>query len=166
MPPPVRAAAAFGIAYRPEGAADLPFVAALYASTRAEEMDAAGWPAALRAAFLDQQHRAQHGHYRSVYPDAEWLIVEQAGVPVGRLYLDAGADALHLIDISLLPEQRGAGLGGALLADLIDHAEALGLPVTLQVAAVNRARHLYGRLGFLERGENGPRLLMERPRAG
>ena len=35
MPPPVEAAAAFGIAYREMTDDDLPFVAALYATTRA-----------------------------------------------------------------------------------------------------------------------------------
>jgi len=36
MPPPVRRAAAFDVTYRPLAEPDLPFVAALYASTRAE----------------------------------------------------------------------------------------------------------------------------------
>ena len=38
MPPPLRAAAPFGIAYRPMTDDDLPFVDALFASTRAEEV--------------------------------------------------------------------------------------------------------------------------------
>ena len=44
MPPPLSAAVAFGISYRPMIEDDLPFVADLYASTRAEEVAATGWP--------------------------------------------------------------------------------------------------------------------------
>ena len=40
MPPPITAAADHGIGYRPIDEADLPFLAALYASTRAEEVAA------------------------------------------------------------------------------------------------------------------------------
>jgi ribosomal protein S18 acetylase RimI-like enzyme len=164
MPPPIEAAASFGIAYRPMTDADLPFIARLYASTRTREMAATGWPAETRAAFLDQQHRAQHAHYRSVYPGAEWLVVERAGAPVGRLYLDEGAEDLHLIDVSLLPEARGAGLGGAILADLLGQARALGKSVSLHAESSNRARALYLRLGFaVEPGEGLYERMVWRP---
>ena len=145
MPPPVAAAAAFGVSYRPETDADSPFVAALYASTRAQELAATGWPEAMQAAFLEQQHRAQHASYRAVHPDGEWLLIEQAGAPIGRLYL-AGQDAMLLIvDISLLPTARGGGLGTAILTDLL---AAETRPVQLQVELSNPARRLYERLGF------------------
>ena len=65
---------------------DLPFVAALYASTRREELAGTGWPEELQAAFLAQQHEAQHNFYRATYGAAEWLIIEQGGEPIGRLY--------------------------------------------------------------------------------
>lgn len=155
MPPPLKAAAAFGLSYRPMTEADLPFAAALYASTRAGEMAMTGWPAAMQAAFLDQQHRAQHQHYRAAYPGAEWLIVEQAGAAIGRLYLDRGAAELTLIDIAIVPERRGTGIGGAILADLLAGATAAGQRVALQVEHGNPARRLYERLGF-EATETGP----------
>ena len=148
MPPPVEAAASFGIAYRAMTEADLPFVARLYASTRADELAATGWPEEMRAQFLDQQHRAQHQHYRSAWPEGEWLIVEQEGAPVGRLYLGEEDASLRLIDISLIPESRGAGLGAAILADLKRDAAARGKSVVLHVEKGNRARRLYERLGF------------------
>ena len=160
---PLRAAAALGLAVRPMTEADRPFVAALYASTRADEIAGFGWPPELARAFLDQQHRAQEQHYRAVYPGADWLIVEREGRPVGRLYVEERALSLHLIDISLLPERRGSGLGSALLADLIARAEALGKAVSLQVEKVNPARRLYDRLGFRATADNGPYDVMERP---
>lgn len=145
MPPPVAAAARFGIAYRMETADDLPFVAALYATTRAEELAATGWPEAIQAAFLEQQHRAQHAHYRGTWPDGEWLIIERAGAPIGRLYLARELGKRLLVDISLLPETRGVGLGTAILTDLLA-AEAM--PVELHVQRFNPARRLYERFGF------------------
>lgn len=159
MPPPVAAAAAHNISYRPETDEDLPFVAALYASTRTQELAATGWPEALQAAFLDQQHRAQHAHYRAAHPDGEWLLVERDGAPIGRLYL-AGQDAMLLIvDISLLPAVRGAGLGTAILSDLLG-AEAR--PVQLHVERMNPARRLYERLGFKLVEEQAIRVKMVR----
>ena len=155
MPPPIEAAAAFGIAYRPMTDEDLLFVAALFASTRAEEVAASGWPPEMQRAFLDQQHRAQHQHYRNVYPDAEWLIVERAGDAIGRLYLDESDAELLLMDISLLPGQRGGGLGGAILADLLALAAGKGKPVSLHVEKFNPARRLYQRFGFTVMEEQG-----------
>lgn len=163
MPPPIGAAAAFGISYRAEAGDDEPFLAALYASTRGEELAAFGWPPEMQSAFLGQQHEAQHRHYRVAYADAEWLIVMQDDVAVGRLYLEPREAVLHLIDISLIPDRRGTGIGGAILADLIAHARTLGKAVSLQVEKTNRARRLYERLGFRPTADNGPYDWMERP---
>jgi ribosomal protein S18 acetylase RimI-like enzyme len=148
MPLPLNAASILGLICRPMTDADLPFVAALYASTRTEELAATGWPSETQAAFLEQQHRAQHHHYRAVYPEAEWLIVEQAGQPIGRIYLAEDGDELLLIDISLLPASRRSGLGGALLHDLLAFARERKRTVSLHVERVNPAQRLYERLGF------------------
>jgi len=152
MPPPLREAAAFGISYRVMEDGDLPFVAALYATTRAEELASTGWPAEMQATFLDQQHRAQHSHYRAAYPHGEWLLIERGGESIGRLYLAEEMGMALLVDISLLPEARGSGLGTAILKDLI---AAETRPVELHVERHNRARQLYERLGFRE-VEEGP----------
>lgn len=121
-----------------------------------------GWPAEMLAAFLEQQRRAQAMHYRAAFADAAWLIVESGAAPLGRLYTDERPASVHLIDIALLPEWRGRGLGGAILADLIAEAAARGLAVSLQVEKVNPARRLYERLGFRVVADNGPYDCMER----
>ena len=147
MPPPLREAAAFGISYRPITDDDLPFVAALYASTRAAEVASTGWPPEMQAAFLDQQHRAQNGYYRTAYPEGEWLLIERGGAPIGRLYLAQQDGMLLLVDISLMPAERGSGLGTAILNDLL---EGETRPVELHVERFNPALRLYQRLGFEE----------------
>ncbi len=156
MLPRFEAAGALGLTLRPMADEDMPFVAALYASTRADEFAPLGWPPATLQTFLAQQHDAQHRQYRGAHPDAAWLIVERGGEPAGRLYLDESESEVRLLDISLLPDCRGAGLGGALIRDLISYAGGRGKPVSLHVATSNRAaRRLYLGLGFHSDGEDG-----------
>lgn len=162
----MRRAAALGIACRAMTDDDLPFVAALFASVRAAELMTDGWPDAMKAAFLDQQHRAQHQQYRARYPDGEWLVVERNGIPVGRLYIDDAPAGLHLIDISLMEAARGDGIGTAILEDLIEHAESAGRPMSLSVTPDNPARRLYLRLGFVGDGRGGAYEPMRRPPRG
>jgi len=162
MPPRLDAAAILGLCLRPVEAADAPFVASLYASTRADEVARFGWPAGNQRAFLSQQCEAQELYFRSRYPDAEWLIVERDGAAVGRLYLEQSAQALHVIDISLVPAARGQGLGAALLADIVAAAAAAGRKATMHVERSNPARRLYARLGFVVVGETDAYLLLER----
>lgn len=140
---------------------DLPFVAGLFASTRAEEVALTGWPPEQQRAFLAMQHEAQHRHYRTANPDAEWLILEREGEAIGRLYLLARESLFHVIDISLVPDARGAGLGGAILADLIAAARQSGRRVTVNVERHNPALRLYDRLGFAPIGDSGVYLQLE-----
>ena len=162
MPPPLRAARRFGIDYRIETEADRPFAAALYASTRAEEVAQTGWPAEMQHTFLTQQFEAQHAHYRRHYPDAEWLIVEREGTAIGRLYREEWAREIRVIDISIAAASRGAGIGRAILEDVIADAAGRGKAVSIHVEKNNPARRLYQRLGFEVVEDKGVYDLMEK----
>jgi GNAT superfamily N-acetyltransferase len=148
-------AEALGIAFRPCRDEDLPFLADLYASTRAEEVATTGWPAEAQREFLDQQFAAQHRHYRLHYPDADWVLIARDGAPVGRVYIAERDNMLRLIDIALLPASRGGGVGTAILTDLLRQAEALGLGIVIHVERYNPARRLYDRLGFAFAADTG-----------
>jgi RimJ/RimL family protein N-acetyltransferase len=148
-------AAAAGLSFRPVEESDLPFLARLYASTRAQELQPVPWTAAQTAAFLQSQFDAQHAHYRQYYPNAEWLVILRGGVPVGRLYLARWQREHRIIDIALLPEECGQGRGGALLRDLLDEAAAVGKAVTIHVEKLNPAMRLYRRLGFVAVEDKG-----------
>jgi ribosomal protein S18 acetylase RimI-like enzyme len=161
MPPPLKAAADLGIAYRPMTDDDLPFLDALYASTRAEEVAMTGWPPEMQRQFLAQQFDAQHRHYMRHYPEAEWLIVERGGEPIGRLYIEEWASQIRIIDISLMTESRGRGLGAAILKDMLEMARASGKAVSIHVEKNNPARHLYDRLGFAAIEDKGVYDLLE-----
>lgn len=155
MPPPLRAAAALGISYRPATDEDLPFLAGVYASTRAEELALTGWPDEMKLQFLAHQFNAQHTDYERNYPDAERLVIRHGGEDVGRLYLDEESTRFSVIDIALLPAARGKGLGAAILTDIIALASEAGKPVLIYVEKNNPARRLYDRLGFLPESDEG-----------
>ena len=161
MPPPLGAAARFDISYRGETDGDRPFIAALYASTRAEEVASSGWPLEAQHAFLQQQFEAQHVHYRRHYPDAEWLIVERAGEPIGRLYTEEWPSQIRIIDIAIAPAARGRGLGRAIVEDVGAVARSLGKKVSIHVEKNNPARRLYLRIGFRATEDKGVYDLME-----
>jgi ribosomal protein S18 acetylase RimI-like enzyme len=128
---------------------DQAFLIALYASTRQEEVASWGWPAQAQDAFLRTQAQVQQRSYAMQFPQAEHSIIEIAGRPVGRMLVDRSGHEIRLVDISLLPEQRGQGVGTALLATLLDQGRRTKQPVGLSVARTNRARALYTRLGFV-----------------
>jgi ribosomal protein S18 acetylase RimI-like enzyme len=161
MAPPIRSAARFGVSYRPAGDEDAPFLGAVYASTRAEEVAATGWPIEQQHAFLAQQHEAQHIYYRQVYTRTEWLVIERGGVAIGRLYLAEWQRELRIVDIALLPEGRGQGVGEAIMRDIGADAASRGKVVSIHVEKNNPARTLYERLGFVPVEDKGVYELME-----
>jgi ribosomal protein S18 acetylase RimI-like enzyme len=142
-------AAAARLTFRRITDADLPFLARVYASTRAEELaTVSGWSDEQKAAFVDLQFRAQHAHYQKYYPEADWLVTSHAGADVGRLYIERWPSQHRIIDITFLPEHRGKGFGEALLRDLMDEAAAVNKAVSIHVEKYNPAMRLYKRLGF------------------
>jgi GNAT superfamily N-acetyltransferase len=136
---------------RPAAEADLPFLRALYGTTRSSEIAAAGWPPVLAGAFLANQFDLQHRHFVGGRLATDFWIIEQAGADVGRLYLDRSGSTWRVIDLALLPEAQGRGLGGALLRIVQAEARAHGADaLDLHVLKTNRrAAALYGRLGFV-----------------
>ena len=150
-----------GVTRRAVRAEDETFLSALYASTRAEEVAAWGWTAAQQEAFLRMQFQAQRQAYQWQYPGAEEQIIWREERPIGRLMVYRTAAEIRLVDIALLPEARGTGLGGRLIQALLDEAQQVGTPVRLHVTHDNRAAHLYARLGFKLVSETASHLFME-----
>ncbi|HEX4695942.1 GNAT family N-acetyltransferase [Sphingomonas sp.] len=150
-----------GFALRPETDADIPFLARLYASTREAELEHAPWEPLSKLAFLLNQFEAQRRHYYAYYPDTAFDVIDLHSVPVGRLYLEARSGSYHIIDIALMPDMRGQGVGTQLLEGLLAHAGALGKGVGISVETFNPALHLYRRLGFTHISDEGIYQTME-----
>lgn len=161
MQSPFESAERLGLTLRPITDGDLPFLLGLYAAIRSEEVAAAGWPAEVQVQFLQQQFRAQHHHYQTYYPAAEWLLVEHRGAPVGRLYIEEWPTQFRIIDIALTPDAQGKGFGSALLADVFRRARAAAKKVSIHVEKNNPAMHLYRRLGFAKAEDKGVYDLLE-----
>ena len=152
------------VTLRPETAADEDFLYVVYASTRTEELAVVPWTYEQKDAFLRQQYAAQYAHYHNsgYYPNPTFLIVEVGGHAAGRLYVHRSGGEILVVDIALLPAYRGAGIGSALLNDLLAEAGRTGAVVRLHVEPWNRAVRLYERLGFRHTGEEGLYWTMER----
>lgn len=139
---------------------DKAFLLRLYASTREEELAQTGWGEAEKRAFLVMQFDAQDRHYREHFPDARFDIVEVDGEAAGRLYVDCGTDEIRVLDIALLPEQRGRGVGRVLMRALQSEATSHRKPVVLHVEEYNPACRLYLRLGFVPVKRDGIHIRM------
>jgi ribosomal protein S18 acetylase RimI-like enzyme len=153
---------AMTISLRPCRADDQEFLFKLYASTRVHEIAGFGWPPAQQEMFLRMQFDAQRRSYEAAYGHAEHQIVEQDGEPIGRLMVLRKEDSTLLVDIALLGEHRGLGIGGQLLRELIRKCSRDRVPLHLQVLKTNPALRLYERLGFTNTGEDQMYIQMER----
>jgi ribosomal protein S18 acetylase RimI-like enzyme len=148
------------VTLRPVRDEDREFLAALYASTRTEEMSQVPWTTEQKAQFLAMQFEAQTWHYSQEYDPAGFFVIEHEARPVGRLYRELQGSDVHIIDISIVPEMRGLGLGTMLLQEILDEAASQKRTASIYVEHFNPARRLYDRLGFREIGENGVYHLM------
>lgn len=140
--------------------ADLDFLRRVYFSTRWAELEVTGWSETQKLEFLRMQFTAQDAHYRAHYPGAEFLVISDANVPVGRLYLYRVSDELRVMDIALLVEHRRRGIGAALLRAILELAQGEHWRVTLHVEHRNPARAWYERLGFRALEDRGVYLFM------
>ncbi len=137
------------LSLRPETETDIPFLMALYADSRAEEISAVPWTSEQKKQFLEQQFLAQRSHYYQHYQGATFDLILLDGVPVGRLYVHRGIE-IRLMDIIVSPEYQKRGIAKWCFEQLFSQARASGLAITLHVEINNHARNWYKRLGFSE----------------
>ncbi len=149
------------VGLRPLRAADAPFALRVYAATRAEELAPVPWSDEQKEAFVAMQFAAQSDHYAQHYAGMTSDVIVVDGEPAGRLLVARWRAEIRIVDIALLPEFRGHGAGGELLAELMDEATEMRKRLSIHVERENRARGLYERLGFRPVGESGVYLRLE-----
>jgi ribosomal protein S18 acetylase RimI-like enzyme len=154
------------ISLRPIGPNDAEFLFRVYASTRETELAQVDWDDAKRESFLRMQSAAQSRHYAGEYPGAEFQVILADDQPAGRLYVHQRPDDIRVMDIALLPQFRGRGIGTVLMNQLLEEGARTSRTVSIHVEVFNPARHWYERLGFRAVASNGVYLLMERPPRG
>jgi ribosomal protein S18 acetylase RimI-like enzyme len=123
------------------------------------------WDDAQKDAFLRMQFDAQDAWWRENYAAASFDVIVVDGESAGRLYVHRGPSEIRIVDIALIPEHRGGGVGSRLLRELLAEADSAGKKVTIHVERMNPALRLYERLGFAVAEDKGVYLFLERPAA-
>lgn len=126
----------------------MPFLLQVYASMREEEMRLTGWHERQVADFLNMQFNLQHQHYVKYYPNAQMDVILVNGQPAGRLYVERTSKEIRIMDICLLPDFRGRGIGYHYMRQLMDEGQEKSLIVSLHVEKNNPSKRFYDRLGF------------------
>lgn len=117
---------------------------------------------AQRLQLLEQQFGLQDTHYRNFFPETDRRIVTVDGLPVGRFYLLRGDPMWTLIDLTILPEMSGQGIGSRVIDRMTAEADAARKPITLHCSLTNPAFEIYKAKGFLEVRVDGADWVMER----
>src|SRR5215216_2428005 len=149
------------ITLRPVGSDDYDFLVEVYGSTRAEELALVPWTTEQQQAFVRSQFAAQQDHYAKKYPTASHDIILSDNRPVGRLYVARLDQEIRIIDITLLPAERNAGIGSYLIKQLLDEANRSGKVTRIYVEEFNPSLRLFERLGFSPSEQHGFHLLMQ-----
>jgi ribosomal protein S18 acetylase RimI-like enzyme len=136
------------ITLEPEEPDDDAFLFELYSTTRAAEMALTLWSDEQRRAFLRQQYELRRFHYLRYHSSAERLVIRGNGNRIGRIAIHRRENEIRIMDIALVPQYRGVGIGSQLIHDLLVEGSMQHMPVTLHVERHNKAAELYQRLGF------------------
>ena len=89
-------------------------------------------------------------------------VVSRSGQALGYLSLRVHCNALYLLELHLLDQHRGQGVGGWALEQVLTMARQRDLPrVRLMVFKANPAQALYQRHGFVVVGEEESYRLMQ-----
>jgi ribosomal protein S18 acetylase RimI-like enzyme len=105
----------------------------------------------------------QADYFRAHVAFSRCQIIQSAGVEVGALVVETQSDRVFLDLIEIFPAYQRAGIGTAVIRQVLAQATQQGLPVALQVLKVNPARVLYERLGFVVTEETATHYLMSTP---
>lgn len=149
------------ITLRPVDSGDYDFLVEVYASTRAEELALVPWTLEQQQVFVRSQFAAQQDHYAKKYPAASHDVIMWDDRPVGRLYVARLDQEIRIIDITLLPAERNAGIGSYLIKRLLDEAKRSGRVMRIYVEEFNPSLRLFERLGFSPSEQQGIHLLLQ-----
>lgn len=149
------------VTLRPVGPDDFDFLVEVYGSTRAEEMAMVPWTVEQQQAFVRMQFFAQQDHYTKTYPTASHDIIMSGDRPVGRLYVARLDQEIRIVDITLLPAERNAGIGSYLIKQLLDEASRAGKVTRIFVEEFNPSRRLFERLNFSPSEQHGIHMLLQ-----
>jgi ribosomal protein S18 acetylase RimI-like enzyme len=137
------------VTLRPESPWDEPFLRALIYATIAGELGASQWPEPMRSHLLGIQYTARRQSHRTNFSEAASYIIDADGSDAGWTVVTTLPQQIQLVEIMVLPELRGRGIGTAAISQVLSTAAVAAKPVRLNVNVTNHAAiGLYQRLGF------------------
>ena len=142
-------------------ACDEAFLFDLYTSTRAQELEVLPWDEDQRRSFLKMQFFAQNQDYQRRFPEGVHELLICGRLPAGRLYVARSEEEIRILDISLMPEYRNHGIGGALIRELLNEASQTKLPLRIYLERDNSYRKVFDQFGFATVDDIGSHLLLE-----
>lgn len=98
--------------------------------------------------------------YSSISPSTD-QIIQLDSQDVGCLAVEVHPSHMQLTKMYILPNFQCQGIGTFLLRQVIAEAKAQQIPLRLRVLAVNPARTLYEREGFVVQTQTRERIYME-----
>ena len=150
------------IQLRPAEEKDAAFIEAVYRTTREAELNLTNWSDHQKSAFISMQSAAQLLDYKAKFPEARFQIIIYNKKEAGRFFTCETEDEIRLLDITILPEFTGKGIGTYLLHRLIERSKKVQKKISLHVITSNPALKLYQRLGFVHIKNEGFYYYMER----
>jgi GNAT superfamily N-acetyltransferase len=91
-----------------------------------------------------------------------YSIVEHGGRDIGAIAIERAPAHVQLEQLYIVPAFQNHRIGTTLVRQLIDESERTGKPLRLRVLAVNPARRLYEREGFVQTATTSERVFFER----
>jgi ribosomal protein S18 acetylase RimI-like enzyme len=151
------------ISLRPATAADEQFLKRVHHAARHWEFSflLESGEAELYHKIMEQQYGSQHQFYFAAFDKAHYGIIQWTDQAIGRLYVDYREDEVRVLDIAILPDYRGHGIGRIVMRGVCLEAAMRRKPVRLHVHYLSRALGFYEGLGFQQIGMEGPSYLME-----
>ncbi|HEX4263151.1 MAG TPA: GNAT family N-acetyltransferase [Verrucomicrobiae bacterium] len=143
------------VSLRSEHPTDEAFLLAVYAGTREEELALTGWDDTTRRQFIEMQFKAMRQGYAAAFPNAEFSVVLLDSHSVGRVVVNRSDKEIRIVDMALLPEHRGKGIGTDLMQVWRAESEQSRRPLRLRVVKGTRPVNWYKRLGFVSIDEEG-----------
>ena len=114
------------------------------------------------SALVAMQLRAADRWRAAKHPLAVTYVIQDEEEPVGVLVLEATPQTLHVLDLVLLPQCRGSGIGTTVMLGVCQVADERGLPVALDVPREHRVISFLRHLRFQEVGGSTTSLSLRR----
>lgn len=137
---------------RPATPADHPFL---------QRLDREAYEALTIRLFGPWDEEKQRARLQYKLRELRFRIIELDGQPIGAIASSDHEDHVFLNEMQILPAFQNRGFGAQVLREELERARALGKPVRLHTAWLNRAREFYRRHGFRETGRDEMFVKME-----